>query len=58
MALKYVECDQCGQKAEIERVERLLEPDPARPGVRVVLIVVCPKCGQREQPEKRAKRIE
>jgi hypothetical protein len=46
-------CDACGQQANLIETYGLLEPNPAMPGVRVVQLIDCPFCGQREQPDGR-----
>lgn len=49
-------CKQCGKSATILETYGLLNPDPQWPGVRVLEVISCPRCGICEQPNERIPR--
>jgi DNA-directed RNA polymerase subunit RPC12/RpoP len=50
MAPREVECERCGSVAVIKNVEGDL--DLGKHKSTIILIIACPKCGEREQLEK------
>jgi hypothetical protein len=52
MGQQVVRCEQCGSQAVVIATEGELLFDRPERRSRVILIVECPKCGRREQPEE------
>lgn len=57
VSTKFSTCNKCGQPAPVIEVDGLLYPDARWPGVKIIEIVNCSRCGIQEQPEQQASSI-
>jgi hypothetical protein len=46
-----VKCEKCDAQAVVKKTVGLLEADDHFPGVRILQVIDCPNCGEREQPK-------
>jgi len=51
MAPREVECEKCQSEATVKRVEGEMRLGETANKPRIILIIDCPNCGEREQQE-------
>jgi YgiT-type zinc finger domain-containing protein len=50
MMSQTITCDQCGSEAVPLRIEIVANPNHPHQIVEEILLIKCPKCGERKQP--------